>query len=306
MAHADELTAGQRFAFGDNWARFLNLLNEDRVQIAERTLSSMLEIDSFVGKSFLDAGCGSGLFSLAARRLGAKVHSFDYDPKSVACAQALKKLHFADDPGWIIQEGSVLDKSFLDSLGQFDIVYSWGVLHHTGEMYQAIANATDLVREGGKLFISIYNDMGGGSRRWKWIKRRYCSLPAFSKLPFACFVILPGQLYSLAAHAARGSIGAYFRNIANYKSNRGMNWWRDQIDWVGGYPYEYAKPEEIFNFCKSRRFRLDSLTTAGGGKGCNEFVFTKIGSFHESELTDILLTERVSRELECGEMFAPR
>ncbi len=276
MAHAEELGAGKRFAFGDNWARFLDVLNEDRIGIAEQTLAGMLEMASLRGKSFLDVGCGSGLFSLAARRLGARVHSFDYDPKSVACAAELKRQHFPNDPAWTIQEGSVLDKDLLDSLGQFDIVYSWGVLHHTGRMYDALENIIVCVRDGGKLFISIYNNAGRASIRWRRIKRAYCRLPPMLRLPFALALVLPHQLFSCVAHGLRGEMGLYLQRFTNYGSSRGMHFWRDQIDWIGGYPYEYAKPEEIFNFYRSRYFWLNALTTCAGGIGCNEFVFTKI------------------------------
>src|SRR5213076_551237 len=130
-----------RFAFGRNWARFLRHLNEDRILAAETSLCSMLELKSLEGKAFLDIGSGSGLFSLAARRLGARVHSFDYDSQSVACTSELKRRYFADDADWTIEEGSALDADYLKSLGTFDVVYSWGVLHHTGQMWQALENA---------------------------------------------------------------------------------------------------------------------------------------------------------------------
>src|SRR5688572_17419822 len=121
-----EIKEGQRFAFGKNWSHFLTHLDEERIRQAENSLKEMLEIDSLEGKHFLDVGSGSGLFSLAAKRLGASVHSFDYDPDSAACAKQLKQIYFKDDPDWIIERGSVLDASYLKGLGQFDIVYSWG------------------------------------------------------------------------------------------------------------------------------------------------------------------------------------
>ncbi len=276
MTHADELAAGQRFAFGDNWARFLNVLTNERIQVAEHTISNMLEMSSLNSKSFLDVGCGSGLFSLAARRLGARVHSFDYDPQSVACAAELKRKYYPDDATWNIEEGSVLDKEYLNRLDKFDIVYSWGVLHHTGNMFQAIENVSEKVGNGGKFYISIYNNMGGASKRWIWIKRRYCRLPTFLKLPFALAVILPHQLYSFIIYSVQGKLGLFIYEWIHYSINRGMCWWRDQIDWIGGYPYEDAKPEEIFSFCKARGFRLERLTTWGGGIGCNEYVFSKV------------------------------
>ncbi len=122
-------------------------------------------------------GSGSGLFSLAARRLGASVYSFDYDPRSVACARELKSRYFPGDSAWTISEGSALDVPFLSSLGSFDVVYSWGVLHHTGSMWQALENMIPLVCPSGRLFIAIYNDQGTASRRWLAVKKAYNALP---------------------------------------------------------------------------------------------------------------------------------
>src|SRR5205823_4976755 len=124
-----------RFRFGRNWARFLTVLDDERIAQAERSLIEMLGLTRLDGLSFVDAGSGSGLFSLAAKRLGAaRVHSFDYDPESVLCTQELKRRFFPGDVNWTIEQGSVLDPVYLQSLGAFDVVYSWGVLHHTGDM----------------------------------------------------------------------------------------------------------------------------------------------------------------------------
>lgn len=147
--HAQELDQGQRFAFGQNWSNFLRTLDDERILEAERSLKQMLEVESLRDKRFVDVGSGSGLFSLAARRLGASVHSFDYDPQSVACTSELKRRFFPGDPQWTVEEGSVLDDDYLASLGRFDVVYSWGVLHHTGAMWKALENVTHLCAGGG-------------------------------------------------------------------------------------------------------------------------------------------------------------
>lgn len=181
--HTLEVQSGERFEFGKNWARFLGALNEERIAQARKSLSERLELETLPGKTFLDIGSGSGLVSLAARRLGARVHSFDYDPHSVNCTRELKRRYFPDDPQWTIEEGSALDNDYLRSLGTFDVVYSWGVLHHTGDMWTALDNVAPLVREGGILFISLYNDQGTASRRWKKTKKLYNQLPRGLRFP---------------------------------------------------------------------------------------------------------------------------
>lgn len=132
--HSSEVAKGERFEFGKNWSRFLELLNEERILKAEQSLREMLEVENLEGKTFLDIGSGSGLFSLAARRLGAKVYSFDFDTNSFECTTELRRRFFENDENWKVEQGSALEREYVESLGKFDIVYSWGVLHHTGSM----------------------------------------------------------------------------------------------------------------------------------------------------------------------------
>jgi len=262
-----------RFGFGENWTRFLSVLNEERIIEAEKSLKHMLELTDLTSKSFLDIGSGSGLFSLAARRLGARVYSFDYDPQSVACTNELKRLYFNDDSNWIIEEGNVLDDNCINSLGQYDVVYSWGVLHHTGRMWTALDNAAGLVKPGGALFISIYNDQGRTSLLWTKIKRMYnhSSLVTRNLILLFCCLRLWGPT------TIRDILkGRPFSTWRNYEDNRGMSPWHDIVDWVGGYPFEVAKPEEIFDFFRNKGFCLTKLKTCAGGLGCNEFVFRKV------------------------------
>jgi len=264
-SHSSEIETGKRFKFGKNWANFHNVLNEDRIQEAEKSLTQMLECEDLQGKQFLDAGSGSGLFSLAARRLGATVFSFDFDPDSVRCTQALRSRYFEGDSQWKIEQGSVLDQEFMNSLGRFDIVYSWGVLHHTGEMWKALDIAGTAVKNPGKLFIMIYLDRGWKSIAWRWIKRTYCSG-------------LGGEIAVLGIVIPYFAIRGFLEDLVHLRNptrryrehykNRGMSRFHDWIDWIGGYPYEFASPTEIEKFYAERGFVLRKRKNT-------EYVFEK-------------------------------
>jgi 2-polyprenyl-6-hydroxyphenyl methylase/3-demethylubiquinone-9 3-methyltransferase len=272
--HADEIKAGSRFAFGENWSRFLREVDEARIREAEQSLCGMLNAKSLQGKRFLDIGSGSGLFSLAARMLGAAVHSFDYDPQSVACTSELKRRYFPGDASWTIERASVLDRTYLESLGQWDIVYSWGVLHHSGNMVGALENVSELVTANGKLFIAIYNDQGRMSKYWLKVKQIYNQLPRVCRW----LVLWPVAIGLWGPATMRDFVtGRPFHTWRNYArgSTRGMAPLPDLVDWVGGLPFEVATPEQIFNFFRDRGFVLVQLKTCAGGHGCNEFVFQK-------------------------------
>jgi len=240
-------------------------------------------MNDFEGRAFLDIGCGSGLFSLAARKLGAKVHSFDLDPLSVLCATELKKRYFPEDVKWTIDQANVLDVDYLNSLGQFDFVYSWGVLHHTGAMWQALKNVIPLVAEEGKLYISIYNDQGDASRRWAALKRFYNQSPKPVRISV---VLMVGALWFIRSAFIRliqFKNPLPFKEWTEEKEYRGMSVWHDLVDWVGGYPFEVAKPEEIFDFYRERGFVLMRLKTRGGKLGCNEFLFFRSSEKNKTE-----------------------
>jgi 2-polyprenyl-3-methyl-5-hydroxy-6-metoxy-1,4-benzoquinol methylase len=272
--HASEVESGERFEFGRNWSRFLHVLNEDRISSAVESLRRFLEVEDLRGRSFLDIGSGSGLFSLAARRLGARVHSFDFDPHSVNCTRELRRRYFPDSADWIVEEGSALDSDYVAALGTFDVVYSWGVLHHTGQMWRGLENAQLAVAQGGKLFIAIYNDMGTQSVRWRAIKRTYNRLPRFLRAPFAFAVSAPREGKELLRAVLKGRPGDLVRRWTEERG-RGMSHWRDIVDWVGGYPYEVATPEQIFDYYRARGFTLTKMACGGVGLGCNQFVFEK-------------------------------
>lgn len=262
-----------RFEFGSNWLSFLKEVDEKRINFAEQSLKEMLNLNDFKNLYFLDIGCGSGLFSLAAVRLGAKAFSFDYDKNSVICSIKLREKFSIPQELWQIEQGSILDDNYVNKLPSFDIVYAWGVLHHTGNMKKAIKNAASKVKLNGKFYISIYNDQGWRSLFWRKVKQTYCSskLGKLSILiTFIPLLFIRAILSGLIKHRNPFYQFIYYKN-----NNRGMSLFHDWIDWLGGLPYEVATPKYIEELVTSLGFRLDKSKITKSW-GCNEFIFTKI------------------------------
>lgn len=242
-----------RFAFGANWRRYTKLVDVSRIQAAKNSLTQWYGTD-LQGKSFLDVGCGSGLSSLAARRLGADVRSFDYDQDSVTATTSLKDRYLPGDDAWVIEQGSILDTNYIASLGKFDCVYSWGVLHHTGDLWAALESVSTLVKPGGLLWIAVYDDQGSRSKRWLVVKKLYNRSPG------------PGKALIVALSFARLWGPTTIRDLLSghpfatwHSSGRGMDPWHDVIDWVGGYPFEVAKVDSLFEFFAERGFELERM-----------------------------------------------
>lgn len=272
------------FHFGRNWTNYVkNVVNEKVIEEAKQSLLGYLPADYYNGKTFIDIGFGSGIFSLAAVLLGCeKVISFDSDPENLIAIKILKKRfkHMVPDNfPWIIFQGSILDKNLVNNLmNTGDIVYSWGVLHHTGNMWQAIRNTAKLTRKNGYLIIAIYNH-APTSEIWQKIKELYNRYPLLQPLfgtIYGCFVCA----------------GYMIKNkTLNLYRKRGMHVFYDAIDWLGGYPYEFADFSEVKDFIEKLGFTLIKSPTKlpsyrdknvtmfdvirAKYTGCNEFVFLK-------------------------------
>jgi len=264
LQHAAEIRRRERFSFGANWSRFLAHLTEEQIERAADSLRTKLKRDDLKGVRFLDAGSGSGIFSLAAYRLGAQVHSFDFDPQSTACTAELRRRFAAEEGRWTVENGSLLDSEYLASLGTFDVVYCWGVAHHTGNLRQALEHIAQLVAPGGTLFIALYNDQGWISRYWRLIKRRYNRHP-WLRWP----IVVAHTPYLLAARFVVRAL------TGRVRAERGMSLWYDMIDWLGGWPFEVCEPTNVTRFFQGRGFTVQTVVSVGRRAGCNEFVFSR-------------------------------
>lgn len=265
-----------RYGFGANWKDFVeHSLNDERLAHAVDSLKKFLRVESLEGLTVMDIGCGSGLFSLSACLLGAdRVIGFDYDPNSVSTSESLRARHSIPESRWTISRNSVLDEAFMTSLPQADIVYSWGVLHHTGEMWRAIDLAAGRVKPGGLFAIAIYNKVDrfpDKSSMWWKIKRAYTTGGPLVRLFFEACYITNFALTRLVT--LRNPFPPMFDKEGS--GRRGMDFIHDVRDWLGGFPYEYANAGEIFQYVYDKHgYQLVAMNTLEGN-ACNEHVFRR-------------------------------
>lgn len=254
------------FDFGKNWLSFVQTgVSEARIAASAAALRRLLGGADLRGRSFLDVGCGSGLSSLAAVRLGARrVVAFDADARCVAAARELCGPSRCE-----VRQGSVLDNAFLATLEAADVVYAWGSLHHTGAMWQAIDNTGRLLEPAGTLVLAIYNHVQrrfGSSAQWWQIKRWYNRAPPAARRLME---------YAYLARIAARDLVALRAPLASARVGRGMDLRHDVRDWLGGFPYEYASAGAVFDYVHGRLgFELRYLNT-NSGHGCNEFTFQR-------------------------------
>jgi 2-polyprenyl-6-hydroxyphenyl methylase/3-demethylubiquinone-9 3-methyltransferase len=273
MAQTDLKQVESHFAFGENWADFAGRLDEGAIAEAEKGLLKLIDRDDLQGRSFLDIGCGSGVHSLAALRLGAaRVVAVDIDPVSAATAKAVLG-RFAPGGNWTVEEISVFD---LDpkAFGQFDIVYSWGVLHHTGKLDRAMLQAASMVDHGGLLVLALYRPTTLDPfwvREKRWYMR---ASPSTQRRARAAYL----YALRLGLLVTGRSYGDYVRS---YRSRRGMSLEHDVHDWLGGYPYEPIGGQEVELRMQDLGFKAIKTNARPAnlgllGSGCDEFVYRRI------------------------------
>ena len=259
--------SGERigFSFGENWQRYLDEVDEAQLQQAEESLQRSFAGAELAGETFIDLGCGSGVFSLAARHLGARVTSVDVDPASVACAERLRD---AQDDDWQVRLASILEP---ETLPRGSRVYSWGVLHHTGAMWEAVGNALALVEPGGLACIALYNRPYFPAVQLR-LKRLYNRTPRVGR---SLLVLGYGLTWLvLGSLVRRRNPWRYVRNYG--EEARGMNFWRDVEDWLGGLPFEFTDPEEFLERLPEGCVIETVLERAPGA--CNEYLVRRVAS----------------------------
>jgi len=253
------------FSFGRNWRSFSRFVSEDTIREAEDDVRRWLGPDGVAGKRVIDVGCGSGIHSAAIFRLGPlELLTIDLDPHSVECARRLWEV--AGKPAnWRIQCADILDFDKLQTFGQFDVVYSWGVLHHTGHMWTAVENATRLAKpQDGRLWISLYTKGPSYDHHLK-VKRRFNSWPWPMKQAY---------VWRYLFHCWRGARRHGIKLSQWFWQGRGMNAYHDAMDWFGGLPYEVASAEEVVDFLTRRGWKTERVQEEHEEK-CSIYLFSR-------------------------------
>jgi 2-polyprenyl-6-hydroxyphenyl methylase/3-demethylubiquinone-9 3-methyltransferase len=266
-------TAGERYGFGANWESFIaKHYSEERRKSAAENLLGFLGRQDLDGLAFLDIGSGSGLHSLAAFDAGAvRIHSFDYDALSVRTTGELHRRAGAP-ASWHVERGDVLDGAYMDALGTWDVVYAWGVLHHTGDMWRAIDNAARRVAPGGLFFLALYssNVAAPSPEFWLDVKRRYNAAGALGKRRLELWYLWH---FGLGRNPLRLPLLA--RQMRDRRRLRGMSYMTDVRDWLGGWPMEYADDQEVVDTLEEKHgHRLVNVLT---GEACTQFLFRNEG-----------------------------
>lgn len=258
------------FSFGKNWEQFIQQhFSEERIDIAGKHLLNFLGVSDLKGRTFTDVGCGSGIHSLAAFRAGAeRILSFDLDPHSVSTT--LKMREWAGNPQhWTVQHGSALDKDMLARLPKADIVYSWGVLHHTGKMWEAVENVASLIAPGGVYYLALYNTHSM-SNYWLKKKIKYNAASALGKRFMEASMVTVTSAYALLRFRNP------FKEMLTYKKRRGMSYMTDIRDWLGGYPYEHASQGETVRFAVNRlKLQVVNMESGQGASAITEYLLKK-------------------------------
>jgi cyclopropane fatty-acyl-phospholipid synthase-like methyltransferase len=269
------LESEMRFGFGKNWADFIDAhLSEARIANAQGHLLRFLGLPDLKGRTFLDIGCGSGLHSLAALRAGAeRITSFDFDVNSVQTTEKLRT--FAGAPShWTVRQGSVLDREFMSSLAPADIVYSWGVLHHTGSMWQAIRNAANPMKPDAVFYIALYTSdvyIDPTPEYWLATKRRYNNAGALQQRLMEWHYAWKATILPDLRHGRNP-----WKTMREHFRNRGMSYWIDVRDWLGGYPMEFAGIAETKSFARDELGM--ELLNISAGEANTEYLFRPTGT----------------------------
>ena len=260
-----------RFSFGANWTSFNFISGPQQLEYSKLHLENLIGTKSIANVKIIDIGSGSGLHAQSFLELGAKfVKCIDIDRESVQTTIDRLNAYSADT--WSVEIADILDIEVVER-EKYDVVFSWGVLHHTGNLFLALQNASNFCKPGGLLVLAIYRKTWL-CNFWKLEKRLYNNCPLFFRriidLAFASLILIAKWILGTSPRT----------HIQEYSKRRGMDFMTDIRDWLGGFPYESANPKQIENILADKGFfllhsNIRKRQIGFFGSGCNEYVFQR-------------------------------
>lgn len=210
-------------------------------------LNKLIGRDNIENKIVLDAGCGTGIAAISFKKLGAnKVIGIDISKKSLLTAKKL-----AEEAGVKLKfiTGDLLN---LPLKGNFDIIHSFGALHHTGDTKGAFANLINLLGENGQFYLALY---------WR---TRLTFLHQFIR-----------KILRLLPESAWEPISKFITKfmVGKKKTQRGFDGYGEALDWLCVPHRDHYRPEEIKKWFKEYNMQSELLVKQTGRfKSTSNFV----------------------------------
>jgi len=209
------------------------------------------------GKRILDAGCGMGVFSVVFGKKGAaRVIGIDLSEEGVRRAQRAAS-HF-NLSNVEFREGNILRLPYPD--GSFDIVWSWGTLHHTAEPLKALEELIRVLKNGGTLFVTLYRStklsfLHEGIRKTLRLAHRRM-WPLLAKL--IALALFPATLFLKRRKKARAG-----ENLSDLV-----------LDWYFNPVRHYYRPGEIRQLLEQEGLIIEKFLPASGRfNSTSNFIF---------------------------------
>ncbi|MFQ6107920.1 MAG: class I SAM-dependent methyltransferase [Candidatus Aminicenantales bacterium] len=213
--------------------------------------------EEVLNKSVLDAGCGTGVFSIIFARMGAlSVVGIDISKRSLERAQRQ-----ADQLGLqnaTFQKVNMLRLPFTDAC--FDIVWSWGSVHHTADPFGCLAELIRVLKPGGSLLVAVYRRTGLTFLH-ETLRKGLIRLPSKYWIPFSRFLSL----------VAAPGISLFKKRD---KSRKGEKLEQLLFDWFFVPIRHSYLPEEIKSFLVKRGLVIKKyLPFSGRFNSTSNFIF---------------------------------
>jgi ubiquinone/menaquinone biosynthesis C-methylase UbiE len=216
--------------------------------------------DEVKGKSVLDAGCGTGIFSIIFANNGAaRVKGIDISEGSLETGRSLKEKFGLENIEFVKED--MLRLPFKDE--EFDIVWAWGTVHHTTDPLAAITELMRVLKRGGSLFLAVY---------------KRTRLTFIHEIIRRTLVRTPRRMWTFLSKVMAfflAPVVFFFKK--REKSRKGEKLEELILDWYFVPIRHYYRPKEIQTFLEDRGFVIEKhLAASGRFDSSSNFIFKAV------------------------------